>query len=161
MKFGSGWITTSAKSLPASRMFLSSADVSFQTCPLKEFSPVTMTAQAAPAGTVVKGDFLSRMLHQRELTLSMMLIAILVVPATLRKDLELLLVRCRERDGLVVRARDPEDSRAFRVHLTARAHEFRPVADEVLLELDTKVLAALGRRQRQALVRALKGVMEL
>jgi nickel/cobalt transporter (NicO) family protein len=41
-------------------------------------APVTMTTQAAPAGSVVKGDFLSRMLHQRELTLGMILIAIVV-----------------------------------------------------------------------------------
>jgi DNA-binding MarR family transcriptional regulator len=81
--------------------------------------------------------------------------------ARLSKQTMTTLVRMCERDGLVVRARDPEDSRAFRVHLTARAHEFRPVADDVLLELDTKALAALGRRQRQALARALKGVMEL
>ena len=31
-------------------------------------SPATMTPQAAPAGAVVRGDFLSRLLHQRELT---------------------------------------------------------------------------------------------
>lgn len=41
-------------------------------------APAAMTAQAAPAGSVVKGDFLSRMLHQRELTLSMILIALVV-----------------------------------------------------------------------------------
>lgn len=41
-------------------------------------SPAAMTPQAAPAGTVVKGDFLSRLLHQRELTLSMILIALVV-----------------------------------------------------------------------------------
>jgi hypothetical protein len=35
------------------------------------------------------------------------------------------------------------------------------VVDEILGELDAAVLAALGRRQRDALVRALKGVMEL
>jgi len=81
--------------------------------------------------------------------------------ALLSKQTMTTLVRMCERDELVVRERDPEDSRAFRIHLTARAHEFRPVADDVLLELDTKVLAALGRRQREALARALKGVMEL
>ena len=41
-------------------------------------APATMTPQAAPAGSVVKGDFLSRLLHQRELTLGMILIAIVV-----------------------------------------------------------------------------------
>ena len=41
-------------------------------------APATTTAAAAPAGTVVRGDYLSRLLHQRELTMSMMIIAVLV-----------------------------------------------------------------------------------
>ena len=57
--------------------------------------------------------------------------------------------------------RDPADARAFRVHLTERAKDFRPVAQEILRELDGKVLATLGERQRTALARALKGVMDL
>ena len=71
------------------------------------------------------------------------------------------LVRLCERDGLVARKRDPEDARAFRILLTPRAREFRPVADEILRGLDERVLALLGRRRRQALTKALKGVMEL
>lgn len=39
-------------------------------------SPATMTAQAAPPGAVVRGDFLSKLLHQRELTPWMILLAI-------------------------------------------------------------------------------------
>lgn len=39
-------------------------------------APATMTPKAAPAGAVVRGDFLSRMLHQRELTWGMILIAL-------------------------------------------------------------------------------------
>ncbi len=39
-------------------------------------APATMTSKAAPAGAVVRGDFLSRMLHQRELTWGMILIAL-------------------------------------------------------------------------------------
>lgn len=81
--------------------------------------------------------------------------------ARLSKQTMTTLVRMCERDGLVARERDPEDSRAFRIHLTERAREFRPVADEVLRELDAQVLAALGQRHRQALARALKGVMDL
>ncbi len=81
--------------------------------------------------------------------------------ARLSKQTMTTLVRMCERDGLVVRERDHEDSRAFRIHLTRRAREFRPVADEILRELDAQVLAALGQRQRQALARALKGVMDL
>jgi len=41
-------------------------------------APSTMTPKAAPAGAVVRGDFLSRMLHQRELTWGMILIALVV-----------------------------------------------------------------------------------
>ena len=81
--------------------------------------------------------------------------------ARLSKQTMTTLVRLCERDGLVLRVRDPEDGRAFRIHLTDRALEFKPVADDVLRELDAQVLAALGQRQRQALARALKGVMDL
>ena len=38
---------------------------------------------------------------------------------------------------------------------------FGPVADEVLRALDQAVLATLGERQKAALARALKGVMNL
>ncbi len=41
-------------------------------------SPVTRTAQAAPPGSVVRGDFLSRVLHRRELTFPIVLLAIVV-----------------------------------------------------------------------------------
>jgi DNA-binding MarR family transcriptional regulator len=71
------------------------------------------------------------------------------------------LVRLCERDGLVVRERDPHDARAFRIRLTERANEFRPVAGQILGELDGKVLAALGGRQTATLTTALKGVMDL
>lgn len=40
--------------------------------------PATTLAKNAPAGTVVKNDFLSRLLHRRELSWSMILIALLV-----------------------------------------------------------------------------------
>jgi DNA-binding MarR family transcriptional regulator len=81
--------------------------------------------------------------------------------ARLSKQTMTTLVRLCERDGLVLRERDPLDARAFRVHLTARAKDFWPVAGEVLRELDAKVLAVLGERRRNALARALKGVMDL
>jgi DNA-binding MarR family transcriptional regulator len=61
----------------------------------------------------------------------------------------------------VYRERDTGDARAFRIHLTERAKDFRPVVREILRELDIRVLAALGERQRNALVRALKGMMDL
>jgi len=39
-------------------------------------APATLTAQAAPLGTVARGDFLSKLLHRSELTPWMMLVAI-------------------------------------------------------------------------------------
>jgi ABC-type nickel/cobalt efflux system permease component RcnA len=41
-------------------------------------APATTTPQAAPPGAVVKGDYLSRLLHHGDLTMSMILIAIVV-----------------------------------------------------------------------------------
>jgi len=81
--------------------------------------------------------------------------------ARLSKQTLTTLVRLCERDSLVYRERDADDARAFRIHLTERAKDFRPVAQEILRELDGKVLATLGERQRTALARALKGVMDL
>jgi DNA-binding MarR family transcriptional regulator len=81
--------------------------------------------------------------------------------ARLSKQSMTALVRQCEDDGFVRRRRDPADGRAFRVELTPRGWRFRGVVDEVLGELDAVVLAALGRRQRDALARALEGVMEL
>ena len=81
--------------------------------------------------------------------------------ARLSKQTMTTMVRLCERDGLVYRERDPHDSRAFCIHLTKRAEDFRPVAEEILRELDAKVLARLGERQRNALIKALKGVMDL
>jgi DNA-binding MarR family transcriptional regulator len=81
--------------------------------------------------------------------------------ARLSKQTMTTLVRLCERDGLVVRNVDPSDGRAFRIKLTTRAKEFRPVAAEILRELDDEVLAALGERKTATLTRALKGVMDL
>jgi DNA-binding MarR family transcriptional regulator len=81
--------------------------------------------------------------------------------ARLSKQTMTTLVRLCERDGLVVRERDPLDARAFRIKLTRRAREFGPVAGQILRELDDRVLAALGKRQTAMLTRALKGVMDL
>jgi len=81
--------------------------------------------------------------------------------ARLSKQTMTTLVRLCERDGLVLRERDLHDARAFRIDLTKRAKEFRPVAGQILRELDGKVLAALGERQTATLTRALKGVMDL
>ena len=71
-----------------------------------------------------------------------------------------LVARC-EADGLVERERDPADGRAFNVRLTARGRAFRAVAGEVLAELDDELARSLGPRNHDALIRALKGVIEL
>ena len=71
------------------------------------------------------------------------------------------LVRLCERSGLVSRTSDPGDGRAIRIYLTERARSFKPVADEILRELDVKVVAALGQKRQQTLTRALKGVIGL
>ena len=81
--------------------------------------------------------------------------------ARLSKQTMTTMVRLCERDGLVVRERDAEDGRAFRVYLSDRAKAFRPVAKAVSRKIDHEVLATLGERQTAALARALKGVMEL
>ena len=71
------------------------------------------------------------------------------------------LVRQCERDGLVARERDAADGRAFIVRLSARGRAFRAVVADVLEELDDALVQSLGTRDRDALVRALKEVIEL
>jgi DNA-binding MarR family transcriptional regulator len=81
--------------------------------------------------------------------------------ARLSKQTMTTMVRLLERDGLVTRERDAVDGRAFRIHLTDRASEFQPVAEEVLGELNYQVQQALTPRATTALERALKGVIAL
>lgn len=71
-----------------------------------------------------------------------------------------LVARC-EADGLVERERDPVDGRAFNVRLTGRGRAFRAVAGDVLAELDDELARSLAPRNHDALIRALKGVIEL
>jgi MarR family transcriptional regulator, organic hydroperoxide resistance regulator len=81
--------------------------------------------------------------------------------ARLSKQTMTTMVRLAERDGLVERRPDPTDSRATLVHLTSRAHEFRPAAERVLAELDRMTQAALGEPGARALQRALTKMGEL
>lgn len=81
--------------------------------------------------------------------------------ARLAKQTLTTMVRLLERDGLVERQRDPADGRAFLVRLTPRARRLRPVADEVLRELDELVRSRLSANQRAALPAALKEVIAL
>jgi DNA-binding MarR family transcriptional regulator len=71
------------------------------------------------------------------------------------------MVRLLERDGLVSREPDPSDGRASLVSLTPRARRFRPVAEDVLRELDELVRSRLTEAQRVALNRALTEVIHL
>src|SRR6187402_1136789 len=80
--------------------------------------------------------------------------------ARLSKQTMTTLVRLCERDGLVTRARDTGDGRAFRIELTPRGRAFQAVAATVLEELDQHVLTELGTDQHDALITALQGVME-
>jgi DNA-binding MarR family transcriptional regulator len=56
--------------------------------------------------------------------------------ARLSKQTMTTMARALERAGLVERRADPEDARATRLYLTSRAHDFRPVGERVLAELD-------------------------
>ena len=71
------------------------------------------------------------------------------------------LVKLCEQDDLVVRERDPDDGRAFRLHLSDRGRAFQPVAQSVMDELDEHLVRSLGKSNHQALKRALRGVIDL
>jgi DNA-binding MarR family transcriptional regulator len=66
------------------------------------------------------------------------------------------MVRLLEREQLVRRRRDPEDARAFRIVLTAKARRFRPVAERTLAELGELARARLGGRRIEELKHDLK-----
>jgi DNA-binding MarR family transcriptional regulator len=66
------------------------------------------------------------------------------------------MVRLLERDGLVRRKRDHEDGRATRIHLTAKAKRFEPVAQRTLDELGALARARLGERRLATVKHALK-----
>jgi DNA-binding MarR family transcriptional regulator len=71
------------------------------------------------------------------------------------------LVALCEKDGLVIRERDPDDGRAFRISLTPRGRLLQQAAEATLAELDGEIVAELGAHRRDALIEALKGVMDL
>jgi DNA-binding MarR family transcriptional regulator len=81
--------------------------------------------------------------------------------ARLSKQTMTTMVRLAERDGLVERRPDAVDRRATRVHLTAKAHRFRPVAEKTLAELEELARTALGERGLPAAERALTRLAEL
>ncbi len=85
----------------------------------------------------------------------------LAASARLSKQAMTGLVRQCEEAGLVARERDPADGRAFRISLTDRGRDLQAVAEAALDELDGELAARLGSRRRDALIEALKGVMDL
>ena len=85
----------------------------------------------------------------------------LAAAARLSKQAMTGLVRRCEADGLVERDPDPLDGRAFNVRLTDRGRDVQAAAEEILGELDDELARSLGARDRDALIRALKGVMQL
>ena len=80
--------------------------------------------------------------------------------ARLSKQTLTTMARALERAGLVERRGDPEDGRATRLYLTARARAFRPVAEEILADLDERAAARL-RIGRSTLELALRSLLEL
>jgi len=68
-------------------------------------------------------------------------------------------LKAMEDAGLIQRVSDPEDSRASRVYLTARAHTFAQVVEHVLSELDGLVERQVG--PTQPLKASLKALMDL
>lgn len=81
--------------------------------------------------------------------------------ARLSKQTMTTLVRLMERNGLVRRERDQLDARAFRILLTERSRRFRPVAEEVLGELDALVLQRVAPSDLDVTRTILRGVIEL
>ena len=71
------------------------------------------------------------------------------------------LVRAVEAAGLVSRVRDPDDARAFRIALTERGNEFRPIAEEALAHLDARARSSLSDDELARLVESLRKVAEL
>jgi DNA-binding MarR family transcriptional regulator len=85
----------------------------------------------------------------------------LAAAARLSKQSMTGLVAACEQAGLVERDRDPADGRALVVHLTPHGRRFQAVAEGVLDDLDAQLGEVLGPRKRDALITALRGVMEL
>ena len=70
------------------------------------------------------------------------------------------MVRLLEREQLVRRERDPDDGRAFRIVLTAKARRFEPVAERTLAELAALARDRLGERRLASVKQGLKEWIE-
>jgi DNA-binding MarR family transcriptional regulator len=71
------------------------------------------------------------------------------------------MTRALERAGLVERRIDESDARATQIFLTDRAREFRPVAEQVLSEVEALINAALPARADQTLKPSLRQIAKL
>src|SRR6266568_439314 len=80
--------------------------------------------------------------------------------ARLSKQTMTTMVRLLEREQLVRRERDPDDERAFRIVLTAKARRFEPVAEHTLAELGALALEQLGERRLASVKQGLKEWIE-
>jgi DNA-binding MarR family transcriptional regulator len=81
--------------------------------------------------------------------------------ARLSKQTLTTMTRALERDGLVERRVDQSDARATQIFLTQRAHELRPVAEQVLKDVEALVGAALTARARETLKNSLRQIAGL
>lgn len=79
----------------------------------------------------------------------------------LSKQTMTVVARQAEKAGLVVRERDPSDHRAYRLSLTPRSKEFRPIADQILEEMHALVERELPARVVSSLKRGLRTIMRL
>jgi DNA-binding MarR family transcriptional regulator len=81
--------------------------------------------------------------------------------ARLSKQTMTQLTRQLESEGLVERRVDPEDARASRIFLTARARRFQPVAADVLARLDRLVRRRLGANRVEELKAVLRDLLDV
>ncbi len=81
--------------------------------------------------------------------------------ARLSKQTLTTMARALERDGLVERRIDPSDARATQIFLTEHAYELRPVAEQVLNEVEALVAAALTAHARETLKTWLRQIANL
>ena len=81
--------------------------------------------------------------------------------ARLSKQTMTTMARALERDGLVERRNDAAEARATLIFLTPRAQKFRPIAEQVLAELDARVAGTLSTSGRDSLKEGLKQIAAL
>ena len=86
---------------------------------------------------------------------------VLADQARISKQSMTTLVRDAAAVGLVIREMDPKDGRSYRVRLTSRAEEFRPVALLILDEMRDRLLEVIDSDSVETLSRSLAMVKDL